>query len=255
MPEQIRIHLPPKSEQESIARVLHLSREQSATLWIAVDRIVSEIKNHQTTRLEEQDRRSPKAWLRNAIKAFDDLGIRLGKPRNSTTDQLLRRTVLPILAELLGHHGLERLAGSPSDSTLSGRDREEREFDERELNLSDRDRRTLSNRLNFAAAVGPQLIQNLLVNLSEPLRHQLRLEMSIDKGGRPGRRYRNYVIQELVPVYIKLFGRPATSTPAGEFTLLCSQVLTSVGIDETGLDTAVSRILRGPRATRARRSS
>lgn len=251
MPEQIRIHLPPTCEQESIAEVLHLSREQAATLWTAVDRIVSEIKSHQTTRLKEQDRRGRKAWLRNTIKAFEDLGFRLGKPRSSTTHQLLQRTLLPILGELLGHHGLERLAGSPIRSTLS----REREFDERELNLGDLDRLTVSDRLDFAAAVGPQLIQNLLARLSEPLRRQLRLEMNIDKGGRPERQYRNHVIQELVPVYVKLFGRPATSTPAGEFTHLCSQVLTSIGIDETGLDTAVSRILRGPRANRARGSS
>ena len=98
------------------------------------------------------------------------------------------------------------------------------------------------------------LLQSLAAALNQPLDRFIEVRRQA-KGGNPGRRYRNYVIQQLAPLYRAVFGqRPTGMRPGrlpknaqfvrtGEFMLLCELVLGLFGMDTTGVEKAVDRTL------------
>ena len=59
------------------------------------------------------------------------------------------------------------------------------------------------------------------------------------------------MIQQLIDVYEQLYDKKATSTPRGEFASLCGQILTSIGLDEEGLDSALGRLFRSEKRRQA----
>jgi hypothetical protein len=79
--------------------------------------------------------------------------------------------------------------------------------------------------------------------LNRPLIRFLDIERQ-NKGGAPAKLYRNYAVEQLVPVYQAIYGIPPTPTPGGQFVLLCELIITAIGLDTDGLDPAVARILR-----------
>src|SRR5215469_10689100 len=240
---QVTVLVPTKADQDEVARNLDLSSAQAATLWGAVRQIVHDIQTDQSFRSKQLDGPARKKWLTKSIKAFDGLSQHLSGPSNPDMSHLLRSTLWPTLGALLSHDGIERLLGAPIRFNLSGHELGERIFAEREIDVADIDRLTLSARSSAAERAGPKLLHGLLQELVAPLRRQLALEKA-DKGGHPERRYRNYVIQQLIEVYEQLYDKKATSTPGGEFANLCAQILTSIGLDEEGLDSALGRLFR-----------
>ena len=64
-----------------------------------------------------------------------------------------------------------------------------------------------------------------------------------NKGGSPGRIYRNYVIGQLLDAYPEIFGRRPTTSPEGHFAHLCELILEKLGESTKGTDEAVKRLL------------
>ena len=110
------IHFPESDARVAVSLDLGLSQEQHEFLWSRVSQIVQTISSHQRVHetgevLSDKDR---KAWLKSTISDFERLRHQLAARRSRTTEALLESTVLPALAELLGHHGLEVLSNGRS---------------------------------------------------------------------------------------------------------------------------------------------
>jgi len=100
----------------------------------------------------------------------------------------------------------------------------------------------LPQRIRMAQERTSTLLIALAHNLNEPLARFLEIERK-NEGGAPGKLYRNYVIQELVPIYESLRGKMPMTTPSGEFATICELVLSAVGLETVGLEKAIGRIL------------
>lgn len=87
------------------------------------------------------------------------------------------------------------------------------------------------------------MLSGLIHQLDRPLRVLLDLERR-NRGGSPGKLYRNHAIQELIPAYERMFAERPTSTPGGCFVLLCELVLNGIGLETDGVEQAVQRALR-----------
>jgi hypothetical protein len=82
----------------------------------------------------------------------------------------------------------------------------------------------------------------LIESVHRPIRMLLGLKPRKPRGS-PGRSLRNAVIRELATAYEEIVGEIPTGTPSGQFTLLCQLTLDALGMDDTGLESAVQRVL------------
>ena len=117
-----------------------------------------------------------------------------------------------MIGKLLTHDALEKLERGYRAPTLDWAELDERDRQERNLDLGDLDRRTSGNRANAATRIGPKLLMALLDELSAPLRRQLALEIP-GRGGRPVDTYRRNVVQALITVHCEIYHKSPTATP------------------------------------------
>jgi hypothetical protein len=101
----------------------------------------------------------------------------------------------------------------------------------------------LPRRIDLAQRRTPQLLIKLAQTLNEPLARILEIERH-NEGGAPAKLYRNYVIQELAPIYHRVHGKFPTPTPRGGFVTMCELVLDVVDLETEGVDKAVGRVLK-----------
>ena len=81
--------------------------------------------------------------------------------------------------------------------------------------------------------------------LNAPLINFLAIE-NTNKGGSPGKLYRNYLIEQLTLVYEQIYGERATQTWTGGFVGFCDLVINAVAINTKGLEQALVRRLKRP---------
>jgi hypothetical protein len=214
-------------------------------LWREVDQIVQEIAGHQ--RMGEQkalsrDRGQINKYLRGLSKDLENLDKHLADVDPSTT-QIIRRLLSGRLAELLSHRGFAELLDEPVSYQISSHVLTSREAVSREGPARAIETELQSYRASVAARSAPDLLKGLLRALRQPVLHFLEIERG-NRGGAPFKIYRNHVIARLAPVYERLWHETPVSTPEGKFVLLCELVLGAIGLDTTGIDSAVARIHR-----------
>ena len=105
------------------------------------------------------------------------------------------------------------------------------------------DDEVLERRINIAKRFTPEISVRLVEALNAPLLRLLSIERQ-NKGGAPGKRYRNTVVDQLASIYQKIYAESPRSTPEGKFATMCSLVLEEVGLNIDGLESAIRRRLK-----------
>jgi len=80
----------------------------------------------------------------------------------------------------------------------------------------------------------------------------------LNKGGRPPKLYRQFMIQKLAERSSWIVGRQATTTPKGKFAELCIAVLPACGFDSEGIEKAIEGVLgkmKGLQRTKRRKKA
>ena len=242
--------LPQLPSEAELATQLQLTAPQAQYLFEALRKVIATITTHAASVKREPDRKTRIRVLRLTVARFNDLKRMLCKPKG-VLRSIVDREILPSLGLALTTASLERAVESQVAWGVSGRP-----VDEVIQRLSDPvrgtdlgtleralDHLTQNVRPSVAVQIGPKLITYLIEILKNPVEENLKIEGS-QKGGRPALLYRNYLIQELVPLFENIHERPATATKRGPFAKFCSCVLEATGMDSTGVDGAVARVLK-----------
>ncbi len=196
------------------------------------------------------------------LKYFHDISKPLEKLETTLTnsDPNSNKTLSIIfsreLAELLGNRGLAHLLPGhpkPHPPTIHDLDSHDAESRDGLYDALD-DVHYIFERESIAQNTTHILLQRLAGALNTPLAKFLEIERQA-KGGNPGRRYLNYVIQQLAILYQDIFEKEPTRTrpgrlsknttipKTGQFVLLCELVLSTLDMDTGGVESAVDRTL------------
>ena len=239
------IRLPNPDDRHEIDRTLHLDADGSEQLWRKVAQLVSDINRHEAFQAEMAQGRSRKERL-SYIKTLSSLLAKLEShltDRDPNTDAVLRRQLGETIGELLSHRGFEQLIQTSPGYGLSSRFPSAREDISRDDGLYRAyEQEMLPRRISLAQERTSRLLIALAHALNEPLARLLEIERQ-NKGGAPGKLYRNYVIQELAPIYQNARGKVPTTTPGGGFATMCELVLDAIGLETDGVEKAVGRVL------------
>ena len=239
------IAFPAADDQREIDESLRLDTTASAFLRQRVSGIVDDIARHATVQAEMAQGRNRKERLQY-IKTLSSHWAKLENQladRDHNIDAILRSQLGRRLGELLSHRAFERLIDTSPGYSVGMR------FQLARVGAGDDDLyRALEaemrqRRVNLAERAAPKLLIELVRELNRPLLRFLQMERQ-NKGGAPGKLYRNYAVEQLIPVSTQIYGTTPTPTPSGEFVILCEFILTAIGLDTDGLEEAVARILR-----------
>jgi hypothetical protein len=74
----------------------------------------------------------------------------------------------------------------------------------------------------------------------------------LNKGGRKADLARLYLVLRLAGAAPNIIGRKASASQTGPFVRLCAAVLTACGLDETGVEELIARII--PPANRSKKA-
>jgi hypothetical protein len=240
------IVFPDADARHDVEQVLSLDADASELLWQRVSRLVDEITRHTAMMAEMAQGRNRKERLRyidTLSKLLKKLEMRL-MDRDPDTDALLRRQLGERLGELLSHRGFEQLIQTSPGYRVGSRFPSAREDISRDDGLYEAyEQEMLPRRVNLGEERAPRLLIALVRTLHEPLARFLEIERK-NKGGSPGKLYRNYVIQELAPIYQHVHGEVPTTTHSGDFVTMCDSVLGAIGLETDGVEQAAARILK-----------
>jgi len=244
------IAFPDPVHRSEVDRNLGLDADASELLWQRVSRVVDEIKRHTAAVAEMaqgRNRRERLRYIQTLSSLLSKLEAHLAD-RDPNTDTVLRRHLGETLGELLSHRGFEQLIKTSPGYRVSSRFPSAREDVLRDDGLYKAyEQEMLGRRVNLGQQRAPGLLTALVGTLNGPLTRLLAIERE-NEGGAPGKIYRNYVIQQLVPTYEQIHGKPPTSTPSGGFMTMCELVLNAIGLEIEGLDQAAARILARSKA-------
>jgi hypothetical protein len=236
------IHQPSRNDQQEIDKTLRLDTEASKFLWDVVQRLVNDIEQHasmQAERSQGKNRHQQLAYIRKISRSLTELMNNLANG-DANTDRIIRSQLGTTLGELLSHRGFEQLIRTSPSYEISIHCT--RESSMREGPYRAFEEEMIQRRISIARRRAPDLLLELVRNLNDPLVRFLEIERQ-NRGGAPGRPYRNYVISELAPTYERVWGKSPTSTPRGRFATMCELILDAIGLETDGTDKAVARIL------------
>lgn len=258
-----QLTFPATDQIDEVTILLELELDQAAILWQRVRSIVAETERHAAHVAKTPDRGARLSSIRTVVAAcsklaglFDSDGQRL--------PQGLLSTVLNEIGHLLSLSAVEEIAKGSVAWGISDRGADDVLLHERGCRAPDvaaqileLEQLTDSRRRDVAVQIGPKLIGELISRIQGPFEAQLRIEKA-HRGGRPQDLYRNYLIQELVPVFETIYGRAATGTISKSeptFITFCNAVTHAVGIELAGVDRAVERLFKKLRRERQLRQS
>jgi hypothetical protein len=159
-------------------------------------------------------------------------------------DDGLRRLLRQIWADDVGlwlsTHGFAEGAGIMVPTSFSSRTLKSRQVSSREGPYRAMEPEMASRRTAAAADVGEHVVAALAGRLGTCLTQYLALER-MSQGGRPGDRYRIFLIQQLLAIFPDVFDVMPTTTSTGRFVGLCTAVVHVLGLDATGIEKAVQR--------------
>ena len=225
-----------------IGRQLRLSVTAVERLGALIESIDGEIR--QDAQVPLLDRQRARRTRLVALKSVSSsVGKAVAALEGSASDLVLDRLLYRGVGSLLSTSALLELGDISVDSEFGFRDQQCRDFRARggpapAIEAAMRSRRQLA-----AQGRAAELLAALLRRMRQCVDDELEAERE-NRGGSPGNMYRRHAIQRLAAEFEELTGKEPTSTPAGDFVLLCELVLTSIGLDTTGLESSVSRELR-----------
>jgi hypothetical protein len=239
------VGFPAADKQREVDESLGLDATASALLWRRVSGFVDDIVRHAAVQAEMAQGRNRKErlqYIKTLSSYWEKLENQLAD-RDHNIDAILRSQLGRRLGELLSHRGFERLIDTSPGYNVGMR------FPPARVGAGDDglyralEEEMRQRRVNLAERAAPKLLIELVRELNRPLLRFLQMERQ-NKGGAPGKLYRNYAVEQLIPVYHAIYGSAPTPTPSGGFVILCEFVLTAIGLDTDGLEEAAARILR-----------
>jgi hypothetical protein len=241
--------MPDDEAKANIVAHLRLDRRQAALLWPAVERIADQIRRHGAWRAQPNVGSRAEALrvlrrMSRQLRAVCDLL----KGADETTDAFVRSACADVLGRLLSNTAMREVRGRPFDlgsdpNDLVASARLHGEDIDRFL-----ERESVFRRTRIARREARGLLLGLLRAIDESIGALLAIERE-NRGGSPGKLYRNYVVQELAPIYRALWNEAPTSTSGGRFVLLCELVLEALALETDGVEAAVPRLLGRIRLT------
>jgi hypothetical protein len=238
-----------RNRLDEIGRALDLAADKREELTAMVVRIGETIAAHRTAMQSRLPRHERNKALRGISKAL------VGLERELTLlaghdGGTLSRICAAILAHQLSNAGIEAGLGraiywpDPSIHLLESREAESREGPYRVLEAE----HYHPAREGIMRTQTPEVLQGLFRRLQQRVDAFLALDREHSKGGAQGKPYRKHVIAVLATAFPSLFSIEPTGSPNGKFCTLCELVLTELGENTEGIETAIQRFLRKNRS-------
>ncbi len=249
------LRLPSAEDQAEIAVHLSLTADQSEWLWRQVGEMCRDFMRYrEMTPLPGPEQRA----FKHELRAFSQQLSALQALLDGTSPHLdltVGRLVGHVLAERLnelgfyeplgtrpvdrfGLHDLDKIEGEPGS--------EPGEFEATRWSVSrfvaDMEQKQAHGRRRSSPQEMSLVLRDLLGALSRPIARHIAMA-GRDRGGAPPNLYRKEAVARLADWYEELYGERPTSTPEGRFVLFCDQILTAIGLDTRGIETAISREL------------
>ncbi len=230
---------------QGLAANLAFGQDQLDQLCLVVGKIRREIEVHKSHSAVPNGltRRQRNSILRKICRISENL-----EKQVATLTERGDRSLTPILSEFLAqaltNDGIQLALGEGflwSNPRI--RDSDIRRARSRGHMYSELEGDYRHQRYNVAHARAADLLQGFLRSTRLQITNFLELEWRQNKGGSPGRIYRNHTIGRLAEAYPDIFRAQPTSTPAGRFMELCSHLLEQLGESSDGVESAVQRVL------------
>jgi len=110
------------------------------------------------------------------------------------------------------------------------------------ITMSRLEARYASERQTLGIKHGHTILNHYINSLWEPLKKWVELN-KLNKGGRPPKLARNYLIDQLAERAPELIGEPAAVSTTGEFVEFCAKVLSACRLSTQGVEKAVASVV------------
>jgi hypothetical protein len=214
-------------------------------LWRQVRRLVDDIERHQehqAVMAQGLNRAAQIRFIRTLSRELTALERHLAGGDHNTA-ALLRTHLAPRLGEIVSHSGFERLIQRSPGYDLGSRFPPARMGSRPDGIWRALEDELQGRRVALARQTAPALLKALVHDLNAPLVSFLAIERG-NRGGAPGKIYRNYTVGQLADIHQSIYGSPPTPTLGGPFLTLCEWVVEAIGLNTKGMDQAAARILR-----------
>ena len=244
------VTFPSEQDRHEIDQDLRLDADASSVLWRQVRRLVDDIERHQALQADAAqglNRAQQIRFIRTLSRQLTQLERHLAD-RDRNTDALIRIHLAPRLGEIVSHSGFERLIQRSPGYDLGSRFPPARMGSRPDGIWRALEDELQGHRVELARQTAPTLLNALVHDLNAPLLSFLAIERG-NRGGAPGKIYRNYAVGQLADIHQSIYGSPPTPTLGGDFLTLCEWVVEAIGLDTKGMDQAAARILRRRKAS------
>lgn len=209
---------PSDGELSRLSKLFGLTPEQARELKIVVAHIVQDLGMFQAWAEQRPARSDLVARLKRIEKQLGDLKRTLSVRPDDVT-ALMPRGVEDFLAAALTAEILGELLGQDLSQTAEPR------------------------REALALKHSGPLLAGLVEALHRPFERWLEFDRR-NTGGRPADRPRRIVIAEVAEAAPDILGRTAAVAQDGPFARLCNEVVTMLGLDTSGLEKLIPRVVK-----------
>ena len=237
--------LPEPAAFKAIAKELRFSAEQTNNLQLAVRQAHADLECHEKTLSARPPRADLVRRIQRLDKAFSDLNDEC-KRQARYFEHILPIELRAESGRMLNFSSIERAAGA--DVVPRPIQRSIRESVEKgELTtIQEIEQASAMTREMLGLKHPSVLLPDLIERLHRPLREWVAFNR-LNAGGRPEDLTRNYLIARLADSAPEIIGRKAAASQTGPFVRLCAAVLDACGLDVSGLDKAIPRVLQKTR--------
>jgi len=263
---------------KNIVHDLKLSKTQERELEISIRHVLADIGSYQVVKNKLPSREELVAALKRMEKALGCLQCELKSSANltehflpsGTTEYIGRSLTFSAIGEALGRDvfpekfdlPLQRMiksrkvagrrhprtGGADHPQTSAGERvrrrtwRATKRSDQHGYDLPSLEDLSQPMRKTLGLKHGHLILAHFIDQVYAPLKKWVALD-KLNKRGHPPNLFRQYIIRRLAERSVSIVGKPATTTPTGEFAELCIAVLPACGFDSTGIEEAVAAVL------------
>jgi len=239
--ETVIFAFPKPGDWKDIVRDLKLTKTQERELEITIRHVLANIESYQVVKNKLPLRGELVAALKRLEKALGRLQYELKSSANLMEHFLPHNTVEYIGRSLTFSAMGEALKKDvfPEDFDLQ---LERISSEGKPIPLPFLEELFQPRRRALGLKYGHLILAHFIDQVYAPLKKWVALDKH-NKGGRPPKLYRQFMIQRLAERSSWIVGRRATTTPTGKFAKLCIAVLPACGFDSEGIEKAIEGVL------------
>ena len=222
----------------NLVRDLKLNEQQANELRIVIWHVILDLKLY---RARQAERAELVVRLKRLEKAFERLQSEMNRSAH------LMDKFLPLqMLEHIGNSSTFAAMGEALGKDVSPKDADgvirQMVSQKVKITMSRLEARYASERQTLGIKHGHTILNHYINSLWEPLKKWVELN-KLNKGGRPPKLARNYLIDQLAERAPELIGRPATVSTTGEFVEFCAKVLSACRLSTQGVEKAVASVV------------